>query len=70
MWPAYLHAQSSTTRHRPDESAMYEFTVRDPAERRAAVEYRVALITRDYRRLRPVQASWWQRRRRNDRAVG
>jgi hypothetical protein len=43
---------------------MYEPTNPDPAERRAAAEYRFALITRDYRRLRPGRASWWQRRRK------
>lgn len=42
---------------------MYEFTVPDPAERRAVAEYRLALLTRDYRRLRPVRTGWWPRRR-------
>jgi hypothetical protein len=49
---------------------MYEFTVRDPAERQAAVEYRVAMLTRDYRRLRPVHATWWHRRRKNEHGAG
>ncbi len=43
---------------------MTEFSYLSPDARRAEVDYRVARITRDYRRLAPAQArvGWWQRR--------
>jgi hypothetical protein len=44
---------------------MYRRTEPDPAERRAAADYRFALITRDYRRLRPDTESRWERRGRS-----
>jgi len=46
---------------------MYRRTEPDPAERRTAADYRFALITRDYRRLRPDAEGWWERRRRSGR---
>ena len=49
---------------------MYRSTEPDPAQRRAAAEYRFAMITRDYHRLPPVHDSWWQRRRKAHHHVG
>jgi hypothetical protein len=49
---------------------MYELTYASPDVARAAADYRIAMLTRDYRRLRPVRAArptprartpWWQR---------
>jgi hypothetical protein len=49
---------------------MYTRTEPNPADRRAAAEYRFALITRDYRRLRSVSPSWWPSRRGATRRTG
>ena len=50
---------------------MYQSTNLDPDVRQAEIDYRLAVLTRDYRRLRPVRPARWRRgRSRDDRLVG
>jgi len=42
---------------------MYRNTQTDPARRRTAVDYRLAVLTRDYRHLPPIANDWWWERR-------